>query len=506
MGKIYFGLVLTLLVSLLVMLAGGFLARRAVTKVTPVDRDLLEGFTEEIERVEFDLWEERRGALATLASELSRPIPKEVEEQLEELAGVRGAYLFKEGLPGKEWVLLGPIGSRSLAEVVVEGRKVPLNEKRAVVVPEGLFEKVILSQSGEIANEEGSFLGWWFSPAQGSVVMFLVERERAEREFVSLMAERAGEAFDRLERVGETVAVVFRGRKILGEGVADRSATLETGKGGFVFKAWDRRVEEKMFHWGTMFGSAGLAVVIAGMAFFLFFSQRLMWRESEERVSFVNRVSHELGTPLTNMTLNLELAVRSLRSQPERAGQRLEKVREEVARLGRLVANVLTHSRKTGEGIELRRMRCDADEVIAGVIEQFRPALARRGIVVEWSGSGASEMLMDRDAVSQIVWNLISNGEKYGAGGEWMGVTAEVVGGELKVRVCDRGEGIALAQRGLIFRAFERVHDSTSEGVSGTGLGLSISRDLAEAMGGQLVLVEDPTMTIFELTIPMNER
>jgi signal transduction histidine kinase len=41
--------------------------------------------------------------------------------------------------------------------------------------------------------------------------------------------------------------------------------------------------------------------------------------------------------------------------------------------------------------------------------------------------------------------------------------------------------------------------------VSGTGLGLSISRNLAEAMGGRLLLLDDPEMTVFQLTIPFKK-
>jgi signal transduction histidine kinase len=228
-----------------------------------------------------------------------------------------------------------------------------------------------------------------------------------------------------------------------------------------------------------------------------------MWRASEQRVSFVNRVSHELGTPLTNMTLNLELASRSLRSQPEMAGRRLEKVSEEISRLGRLVTNVLTHSRKPGDGIQDRLVVCDPDAVILGVLDQFRSALERRAIEIEWTPGETGEQRINSDALSQIVWNLISNVEKYASSGEWLSVSVSQGDGSLRVRVCDRGEGIPSERRAKVFKPFERVSDSTKEGVSGTGLGLSISRELAESMGGSLSLLDAPEMTIFELIIPL---
>ena len=181
--------------------------------------------------------------------------------------------------------------------------------------------------------------------------------------------------FERAAIAGATVEAFYNGKRLAGEGLPERMATAETGDGRYAVRAWDRRTEEQEFDWTTMFGAIGLAVVIAGVGLGLFYSQKRMWRASEQRVSFVNRVSHELGTPLTNMTLNLELASRSLRSQPEMAGRRLEKVSEEISRLGRLVTNVLTHSRKPGDGIQDRLVICDPDAVILGVLDQFRSAL-----------------------------------------------------------------------------------------------------------------------------------
>ncbi len=506
MGKIYFGLVLTLLVSLLVILAGALLSRRPMTRVTGVDRELLQDLVIEIETLILAWEKEREEGLESLAFQISRPLPEEVEEQLTGFAGVRGAFLYRDGRPGKKWILLGALDSRTPAEVVVEDRKTPLIRERAVVIPKGMFEGVTFGQSGQIDNDEGTFHGWWFSPLQGSVVLFLVENEVMEDVMLAAVRESGREAFSRVQLAGEVMVGSYQGVDVLGEGHAERQAAMETGRGDISVRAWDRRVSGSEFHWDTMFGAMGLAVVIAGMGLVLFFSQRRTWHESESRVSFVNRVSHELGTPLTNMTLNLELASRSLRSKPELAGQRLEKVREEVSRLGRMVTNVLTHSKKGREGIQSRRVTCDPDLVISGVIEQFRPALERREIEVEWKPVGAGEMLVDADSLSQVVWNLISNVEKYASSGKWLGVSVEIDGEDLKVRVCDRGEGIAKGKRGRVFNPFERLQDTASEGVSGTGLGLSISRDLAAAMGGELDLVEDPEMTIFELTIPMKKR
>lgn len=503
MGKIYFGFVVTLLVSLVVLLAGGFLARRSTTRVTPVDREMLKDLSAKVSSAVAGWKSTRVEALEAISYEAAKPMAEEIEEKISALAGVRGAFLFQEGRLGREWILLGKVGSRSPAEVVVEGVKAPLIAERAIVVPEELFKEVTFGESGRIDNQEQSFYGWWFSPLQGIVVLYLVENRVKEAAMMAQVGQEIQEDFERAAMSDATVEAVYDGQRLAGAGLTERMATAETGDGRYAVRAWDRRTEELGFDWTTMFGAIGLAVVIAGVGLGLFYSQQRMWRASERRVSFVNRVSHELGTPLTNMTLNLELASRSLRSQPEMAGRRLEKVSEEVSRLGRLVINVLTHSRKPGDGIQDRAVVCDPDAVTVGVLDQFRPALERRGIQIEWNPGKVGQQRMNSDALSQIVWNLISNVEKYASNGEWLSVSVSRVDEDLRVRVCDRGDGIPRERRTKIFKPFERVSDSTKEGVSGTGLGLSISLDLAESMGGSLSLIDDPEMTIFELRIPL---
>ena len=505
MGKIYLGLVLTLLVSLIVIICGLLISRKTVTEVKVVDRESIRQFQNELGDLVEAQKEARDKAMKSLAFELSQSPPKDVEDRLGEIQGVRGVYLFPGGLPGKSWLLLGPIGSPSPAEVIVEGKKIPLNPKRAITIPRALLKEVTFGQSGRVDNEEGTFHGWWYSPLQGAVVVFLIESKVAESAFATSLQERASEDFTRVKKAGESIKVTYAGRGLFGETLEARDSTFDTGRGPISIKAWDWRKSRKTRDRATIFGSLGLAIVIAGMGLVLFFSQRRMWQASERRVSFVNRVSHELGTPLTNMTLNLELASRALRSQPEMAGRRLEKMSEEVSRLGRLVTNVLTHSRKSGDGIRDRAVICDPDAVISGVLDQFRPALERREIEVEWTPSGVGEQGINADALSQIVWNLISNVEKYGSSGRWLSVSVSHGDDDLKVQVCDRGEGIPRDRRAKIFKPFERVSDSTKEGVSGTGLGLSISRDLAESMGGTLTLLDDSQLTVFELMIPLKK-
>ena len=93
----------------------------------------------------------------------------------------------------------------------------------------------------------------------------------------------------------------------------------------------------------------------------------------------------------------------------------------------------------------------------------------------------------DRDAVGQIVLNLIDNACKYaGDGGELTVTLAALRGGGAEIRVGDRGPGVPAEHRARIFEKFHRVDDALTAEKTGAGLGLSSARQLARGLGGEL--------------------
>lgn len=72
--------------------------------------------------------------------------------------------------------------------------------------------------------------------------------------------------------------------------------------------------------------------------------------------------------------------------------------------------------------MKLINASCVPDEVISNVLQQFEPALARRNIEVEFSAAASAGVVLDSDALAQIIGNLISNVEKYAASGRWLGL------------------------------------------------------------------------------------
>ena len=231
--------------------------------------------------------------------------------------------------------------------------------------------------------------------------------------------------------------------------------------------------------------------------------QRKATRLAEQRVSFVNRVSHELRTPLTNLLLNTDLALDELRVEDDKLRRRLGLIREETSRLSRIVDNVQTFARIEHGRSKMRPSPCDVGKVTAELRENFTPLFARKSIICEYDCRLAEEFPVDRDALSQILSNLLSNVEKYAGESAKARVSIFTEDESLLVEVDDSGPGIPHEARNRIFLPFERVGSRVDEGSTGTGLGLAISRDLAGQMGGRLELLGGSK---FRLTIPAGER
>jgi len=113
----------------------------------------------------------------------------------------------------------------------------------------------------------------------------------------------------------------------------------------------------------------------------------------------------------------------------------------------------------------------------------------------------------DRDALEQIVLNLIDNAIKYAAEGETLTVDFQQRGGQWVVQVKDHGPGIPTAHRQQIFTKFHRVDASLTARQQGSGLGLSIARQLAEGLGGSLSFCPNQGGgSCFELTLPASSQ
>lgn len=241
--------------------------------------------------------------------------------------------------------------------------------------------------------------------------------------------------------------------------------------------------------------TAGCVVLIGA---YLFWYSRREFMLARQRVSFVNQVSHELKTPLTNIQLYSELMEDEVEEGP--AHSHLNIIREECGKLNRMIQNVLTFARQQKQTLQLHPREVVPSRTILQCIEVHRIGLQRRGIKVSCDLDAEETQILDPDVLCQILGNLLSNAEKYAPGAP-LRVSAHQYQKSLHVHVHDGGPGIPKAQARKVFEPFVRLENRITEGVSGAGIGLSIARDLARIHGGDLILIPDASGAHFHLTL-----
>ena len=245
---------------------------------------------------------------------------------------------------------------------------------------------------------------------------------------------------------------------------------------------------------GFLAGLIAVALALLAMAWVLYRDYASGMREAAQQVSFVNQVSHELKTPLTNIRLYAELLETDLASMsPEDADRpmgRLNVILSEGQRLSRLIGNVLTFARQKRQSLQPHRQLLVPDELIKQIVDRFRPALDSLAIRIDLELDAKVAMPIDPDFLEQILGNLISNVEKYAASGKLMRVRSSQAEGVLTLSVEDAGPGIPISKWDEVFRPFSRLSQSVSY-AAGTGIGLSIARGLAREHGGDITICQN---------------
>jgi signal transduction histidine kinase len=228
-----------------------------------------------------------------------------------------------------------------------------------------------------------------------------------------------------------------------------------------------------------------LSIFVGGWLIFRDLQREL--RQARLRTDFVSNVSHELKTPLTSIRMFSELLVEGRVDDESKRREYLRVIVTEAARLTRLISNVLDFARMERGDKPYRFQRTDIVGVTRETLDAYRPQLEASGFVVELiSPAGPIYAWADRDTISQVLLNLLSNAEKYSSDQKKVRVILEGVSGQIRLTVEDRGRGVPPGCEQKIFEQFFRAHDSLSDAIPGAGLGLAVATQIARSHKGKL--------------------
>ncbi len=232
-------------------------------------------------------------------------------------------------------------------------------------------------------------------------------------------------------------------------------------------------------------------------------------RLARQKTDFVSNVSHELKTPLTSIRMFSDL-LGTRRDLDE--GKRAEYsgiISRESARLSRLINNLLDFSRMERGEKRYRMEPIAIRDFLLEMLETCRHQIESDGfdLRIDCPDSGEGnprKVIGDRDALAQVLLNLLSNAEKYGGDAREIAVELRCACDHAEIAVLDRGPGIPRKQAEKIFEKFYRADDSLASGIEGSGLGLTLARQIARAHRGDLVHRPRPGGgSRFVLTLPL---
>jgi signal transduction histidine kinase len=220
---------------------------------------------------------------------------------------------------------------------------------------------------------------------------------------------------------------------------------------------------------------------------------------------FVATVSHELRTPLTSMMGFLEMIREGEAGELNDEQKRfLAIVYRSSERLQRLVGDLLFVARLDANGLQLQFGDAQLDDIVRDSIESSGALARARGISLVAEVDPMPAVSGDKERLSQLVGNLVSNALKFTPAGGSVVARAFVDGGRAVVEIVDTGIGIPLGEQSRLFQRFFRSSTATEQAIPGTGLGLVISRAIAEAHGGTIgVTSAAGEGTTFRVELPL---
>jgi two-component system phosphate regulon sensor histidine kinase PhoR len=231
----------------------------------------------------------------------------------------------------------------------------------------------------------------------------------------------------------------------------------------------------------TIAGTAATVAVLAREA-----------RLAKLQTDFVNKVSHDLRTPLTSIRMFVETLQLGRLQDADRQAEALEIISDETARLSGLINRLLDWARMESGRRSYQLRREPVEGIVDAALAAFAPQLLDGK--VELTRTVAPDLpavVADRDALAEALLNLLNNAYKYTGPEKRIEVRASRSGPTVLLSVADNGPGIAPREQKRVFDKFYRGSDPLSRSIEGTGLGLSMVKHIVTGHGGKVSVASD---------------
>lgn len=227
----------------------------------------------------------------------------------------------------------------------------------------------------------------------------------------------------------------------------------------------------------------------------------LMALEADKQ-QFLRHISHELKTPLSNLREGIALLGDQVAGALNAGQQEIMGILEDNVRaLQQQIESLLQYNAATFQALQLKRCPLELRAVLLRLIEGQRLLLQGQQLQVEVEG-GPLQLSADPEKLDMLLGNLLSNAIRFSPPGGRIRFTLRRQGLQIWLDCEDQGPGVAPEDRERIFEPFYQGIRQPGGARRGSGIGLSIVRELVQAHGGQVSLLEQAQGAHFRIMWP----
>ena len=225
-----------------------------------------------------------------------------------------------------------------------------------------------------------------------------------------------------------------------------------------------------------------LTVIAIGLISIYHVTQSRM-KLAAKRQDFVSAITHELKTPLTAIKMYAELLQNSWVVNEEKKQKYYGQIASEADRLSRLIQNVLNLSKLDGNRWNVQLRMEKPKRVLDDFVSTYSKNVEKQGFELTVSSDTDADnisLMIDRDAIMQILMNLVDNSLKFSKNADYKMINVElrIKDTDMYLAVRDYGPGIPPSEMKKVFQEFYRVENEMTRQTSGTGIGLSMVKKL----------------------------
>jgi two-component system phosphate regulon sensor histidine kinase PhoR len=248
-----------------------------------------------------------------------------------------------------------------------------------------------------------------------------------------------------------------------------------------------------------------LLIVIVSFAYIVLTIVRQK-KITEMRNDFINNMTHEFKTPISNISLACEVLKRpNISDSPDRLNRYIDIISQENKRMRSQVERILQVAVRNREDMDINRQTTDIHELIRDAVDTICLEECKSGTSIKLSfNASRSELFIDPVHFTNIIHNLIDNAQKYSDSEPKMEITTSLTDSNFILEFKDNGMGISQEAQKHIFEKFYRVPTGNLHNVKGTGIGLYYVKTMIEAHGGTItVKSEIGNGSRFIITLPI---